>query len=247
MTYWLFHSRLPFLRVIRKRPEQAQYNFKEKLCLICVRKFCDQFYLPHYSPLHCVVQATEKSVATRLEPHHHVILENKYVTVMRVLIQPGESTLFHEQHLDYVNTHIEGSTVRIESPDKPVNNTEMKSSKVKFGAHQGKSDTDKVTNTGDRVNHEVAFEINMTGPQHFGGATRPASEAFTQVLNEKNVKGWKVSLKPGESTGTYTQHGPGVRSSLLGAGFLLPISYMLIMSQRFGCIREMRFGLSLAK
>lgn len=157
------------------------------------------------------VQAAEKSVATRLEPHHHVILENKYVTVMRVLIQPGESTLFHEQHLDYVNTHIEGSPVKIESPDKPVNNTEMKSGNVKFGAHQGKSDTDKVTNTGDRVNHQVAFEINMTGPQHFGGATRPASEAFTQVLNEKTVKGWKVSLKPGESTGTYTQHGPGVR------------------------------------
>jgi hydroxyacyl-ACP dehydratase HTD2-like protein with hotdog domain len=53
-------------------------------------------------------------VATDLEPLHHVILENKYVTVMRVLIQPGQSTLFHEQHLDYVNTHIAGSSVKIE-------------------------------------------------------------------------------------------------------------------------------------
>lgn len=156
-------------------------------------------------------QATEKVVATDLEPLHHVILENKYVTVMRVLIQPGQSTLFHEQHLDYVNTHIEGSPVKIEYPDKPVNNTEMKTGNVKFGEHQGKSDTDKVTNTGSTVNHQVAFEINIPGPQHFGGATRPANEAFQQVLDKKTVKGWKVTLKPGQSTGEYTQHGPGLR------------------------------------
>lgn len=156
-------------------------------------------------------QAAEKVVATDLEPLHHVILEDKYVTVMRVLIQPGHSTLFHEQHLDYVNTHIQGSPVRIDYPDKPVNNTEMKSGNVKFGEHQGKSDTDKVTNTGSSVNHQVAFEINIPGPQHFGGATRPSSQAFQQVLDKKTVRGWKVTLKPGESTGDYTQHGPGVR------------------------------------
>lgn len=156
-------------------------------------------------------QAAEKVVATDLEPLHHVILEDKYVTVMRVLIQPGHSTLFHEQHLDYVNTHIQGSPVRIDYPDKPVNNTEMKSGNVKFGEHQGKSDTDKVTNTGTSVNHQVAFEINIPGPQHFGGATRPSSQAFQQVLDKKTVRGWKVTLKPGESTGDYTQHGPGVR------------------------------------
>ena len=155
--------------------------------------------------------AAEKVVATDLEPLHHVILENKYVTVMRVLIQPGQSTLFHEQHLDYVNTHIAGSPVKIEYPDKPVNNTEMKSGNVKFGEHQGKSDTDKVTNTGSSVNHQVAFEINIPGPQHFGGATRPASDAFQPVLDKKTVKGWKVTLKPGQSTGDYTQQGPGVR------------------------------------
>ena len=38
--------------------------------------------------------AAESVVATRLEPHHHVILENKYVTVMRVLIQPGNPRYF---------------------------------------------------------------------------------------------------------------------------------------------------------
>lgn len=74
----------------------------------------------------------------------------------------------------------------------------MKSGKVKFGAHQGKSDTDKVTNSGTQLNHQIAFEINMAGPQHFGGATRLASKAFSLMLARKALKGWKVTLKPGE-------------------------------------------------
>lgn len=156
-------------------------------------------------------QAAEQVIATNLEPLHHVILENQYVTVMRVMLRPGESTMFHEQHLDYVNTHVNGSLVNIAYPDKPAKDTEMKSGNVKFGAHQGKSETDKVTNTGTTLNHQVSFEIKQAGPLNFGGATRPALPLFQQVLDQKTVKGWKVTLQPGESTTLYTQHGPGVR------------------------------------
>lgn len=156
-------------------------------------------------------QAAEQVVATNLEPLHHVILENQYVTVMRVMLRPGQSTMFHEQHLDYVNTHVNGSLVNISYPDKPAKDIEMKSGNVKFGAHQGKSETDKVTNTGTTLNHQVSFEIKQPGPLHFGGATRPELPLFQQVLDQKTVKGWKVTLQPGESTTLYTQHGPGVR------------------------------------
>lgn len=156
-------------------------------------------------------QAAEQVVATNLEPLHHVILENQYVTVMRVMLRPGQSTLFHEQHLDYVNTHVNGSLVHISYPDKPAKDTEMKSGNVKFGAHQGKSETDKVTNSGTTLNHQVSFEIKQAGPLHFGGATRPDIPQFQPVLDQKTVKGWKVTLQPGESTTLYTQHGPGVR------------------------------------
>lgn len=161
--------------------------------------------------LPAVSYAAEKVVATDLEPLHHVILQNQYVTVMRVMIPPGVTTLYHEQHLDYVNTHIDGSPVTIAYPDKPAVHTEMKSGNVKFGAHQGKSDTDKVTNTGQSVNHQVAFEIRQHGPLNTGNPTRPDIAAFSQVLDKPTVKGWKVTLKPGESTTAYQQKGPGVR------------------------------------
>lgn len=156
-------------------------------------------------------QAAEKVVPTHLEPMHHVILENQYVTVMRVMIPPGASTLFHEQHLDYVNTHIDGSPVTISYPDKPSANSVMASGNVKFGAHQGKSETDKVTNTGQTINQQVAFEIRQHGPLHFAEARRPDLPVFREVLDKPTVRGWKVTLQPGESTTAYQQHGPGVR------------------------------------
>ncbi len=155
--------------------------------------------------------AVEKGVATDLEPLHHVILENQYVTVMRVIIRPGQSTQYHEQHLDYVNTHVNGSRVSISWPDKLAKESEMKSGNVKFGAHQGKSTVDRVTNIDTTINHQVAFEIKQHGPLGFGDATRPDSPLFQQVLSQKTVKGWKLTLQPGEGTGAYAQHGPGVR------------------------------------
>ncbi len=155
--------------------------------------------------------AAEPIVPTNLEPHHHVILENQYVTVMRVMIRPGESTLFHEQHLDYVNTHVDGSPVQASYPNKPAKDFAMKSGNVKFGAHQGHSEVDKITNTGSSLNMQIAFEIKQAGPLGFGTASRPSTPAFQQVLDKKSVNGWKVTLQPGESSGVYQQKGPGVR------------------------------------
>lgn len=158
-----------------------------------------------------VAAEKEKVVATNLEPDHHVILENQYLTVMRVMIPPGQSTMFHEQHLDYVNTHIDGSPVQATYPNKPAKNFEMKSGNVKFGNHQGHSEVDKITNTGTTLNMQIAFEIKQPGPIGFGLSSRPAIPAFQQVLDAKSVNGWKVTLQPGESTHPYSQKGPGVR------------------------------------
>ena len=151
-------------------------------------------------------------VATADEPIHHVILENKYFRVMRVMIPPGEQTMWHEQHLDYVNTHIIGSPVRIEYiGGKPTYDGQMVSGTVSFGDHGGKPETDRVTNTGTGVNHQIAFEIKQNGPLHFPSVDRTNVKGFTLVLDKPSIRGWHVKLAPGEGTGEYTQKGPGVR------------------------------------
>ena len=150
-------------------------------------------------------------VPTAEEPMHHVIAQTDDITLMRVLIPAGQHTLWHEQHLDYVNTAIQGTPVEIQYADKPTKDTEMITGKIRFGAHQGKPDTDLVKNTGKTVNHQVAFEIRQAGPRHFGPSDRSNVKGFSLVLDKPSVRGWHVHLEPGESTGEYQQSGPGVR------------------------------------
>jgi len=150
-------------------------------------------------------------VETKDEPGHHVILENDYVRVMRVMILPGQQTMWHEQHLDYVNTHIVGSPVKVEYIGQPTKTAVMETGHIRFGPHQGKSEVDRITNTGTTLNHQVAFEIKKNGPENFGGDDRSKVAGFTLALDKPTVRGWHVKLEPGESTGYYTQKGPGVR------------------------------------
>lgn len=150
-------------------------------------------------------------VETKDEPLHHVIMETDDVRVMRVMILPGVRTMWHEQHLDYVNTHISGSPVKIEYIGQPVKQAVMETGHIRFGPHQGKSEVDRITNTGTTLNHQVAFEIKKNGPQGFGGSDRKGIAGFTLALDKPTVYGWHVVLKPGESTGRYTEKGPGVR------------------------------------
>jgi len=163
----------------------------------------------------------EPIVETRDEPVHHVILENDYVTVMRVMILPGQRTMWHEQHLDYVNTHISGSPVKIEYIGQPVKTAVMETGHIRFGPHQGKSEVDRITNTGTTLNHQVAFEIKKDGPENFGGDDRAKVAGFTLALDKPTVRGWHVKLEPGQSTGVYTQKGPGVRVIFSGNRLLL--------------------------
>lgn len=153
----------------------------------------------------------EPVVETKDEPLHHVIYETKDVRVMRVLLLPGVRTMWHEQHLDYVNTHISGSPVKVEYIGQPVKYAVMETGHIRFGPHQGKSEVDRITNTGTTLNHQIAFEIKKNGPQSFGAGDRSDVKGFKLALDKPTVYGWHVELKPGESTGVYTVKGPGVR------------------------------------
>jgi hypothetical protein len=151
------------------------------------------------------------------EPGHHFILENGYMRVMRVMIRPGEQTLWHEQHLTYVNTILHGSQTLIqrvgEGPAVPV---DMVTGTIRYGAYADKPIIDQVSNVGSTAVHQVAFEILRPAAGHFGAADRSAATAFTLALDKPRVRGWRLKLQPGETTARYTQDGPGLRVVFAG-------------------------------
>ncbi|MBZ5615920.1 MAG: hypothetical protein LAO23_18090 [Acidobacteriia bacterium] len=61
--------------------------------------------------LSTLVTAQQSPVPVEEEPHHHLVLKNESVVVLRVELLPGESTLFHTHLHDRVAIDLSGATI----------------------------------------------------------------------------------------------------------------------------------------
>lgn len=55
--------------------------------------------------------AQQSPVPVEEEPHHHVLLKNEFVLVMRVTLPPGEATLFHTHSHDRAAVQLTDATI----------------------------------------------------------------------------------------------------------------------------------------
>lgn len=156
-------------------------------------------------------------VPTSEEPMHHVIMQNSQMRVMRVMIRPGQSTMWHAQNLTFVNTIINGSRSFIERKGEGAGKVvDMKTGSVRFGDYQTAGIVDQVSNIGDSLIHQVAFEVIALERGNYGNADRSSVGAFSLVLDKPRVRGWRLRLQPGEIAAPYQQFGPGLRVILSG-------------------------------
>ena len=58
-------------------------------------------------------------VAAEDEPHHHLVLKNDSVMVLRVKLLPGESTLFHAHTHDRVTIDLSDTTITRQKLSEP--------------------------------------------------------------------------------------------------------------------------------
>ena len=160
----------------------------------------------------------ERVVPIYDEPGHHVVMQNSEMRVMRVMIRPGTSTMWHAQNLDFVNTIISGShTVIARKGEGPGKKVEMVTGSVRYGDYQRAPIVDQVSNVGQTLIHQIAFEIIDLANGNYGKADRSQVKNFSIVLDKPRVRGWRLKLAPGETTARYRQDGPGIRVVLAGA------------------------------
>lgn len=172
---------------------------------------------PPTSPPPSAAAVGTQVVPTAEEPLHHVVMQNSQLRVMRVLIRPGQSTMWHAQNLTFVNTIINGSRAFIERKDEAGGKVvEMKTGTVRFGDYQTSGIVDQVSNIGDALIHQVAFEVIALERGNYGNADRSSVSAFSLVLDKPRVRGWRLRLQPGEIAAPYQQFGPGLRVVLSG-------------------------------
>jgi quercetin dioxygenase-like cupin family protein len=98
-------------------------------------------------------------VAVEQEPHHHVIFENQYVRVLEVVVDPGDTTLFHKHSLDNVAVQLNDAAIKRQFPGEDWVATPAKEGSAGFVAGTKTPYVHRISNTGVTVFHVLDVEI----------------------------------------------------------------------------------------
>jgi hypothetical protein len=153
----------------------------------------------------------------REEPRHHLLLQNEFVRIVRVVIPPGESTMWHEHNFDYGVLFVNGTKVHVDTTANPQGvdgNTVTKS--FTYTPYAGKHFVHRVHDTEATINHQLAFEIIPPLPIGFAVSDRTAAPQYKLEMDNDRIRVWRLQLAPGDEAGLITQKAPGIRFVLSG-------------------------------
>lgn len=164
-----------------------------------------------------LARSADQVLPTRLEPHHHVRLENEYLRVLQITIDPGDATLWHEHTLDFAGVTVHGSELRNETPNSDKAAViQARPGAVAWFNYEGHSYVHRITDIGREPFVVDGFEILIPKPRGFPVSDRAQAPAYAMELNNDRLRAWRLKLAPGASAAPIVQGGPGFRVVLTG-------------------------------
>jgi quercetin dioxygenase-like cupin family protein len=152
--------------------------------------------------LSTLVTAQPSPVPVEEEPHHHLVLKNESVMVLRVKLLPGESTLFHTHLHDRVAIDLTGATITLQKPGEPESAPEVtEPGGVAASALNGPY-THRVHNAGT-----VEFEVLDVELLHRPAAA-PGPAAGKVEAENPSARVYKWTLAPGAASAMHTHERP---------------------------------------
>lgn len=150
-------------------------------------------------------------------PFHFQVFENDYVKFLNVLIPPGKVGGYHRHSIDFAQVIVE-ATDRLEATvlDKPMGLVSLKTRQVLFAGYSKAPLVHQVANAGQSSFHVMGIEILDSQPGRFSPSTRTDVPAYTSVLDNERVRGWRLMFQLGESAAAIIQTAPGVRIVVQG-------------------------------
>jgi hypothetical protein len=164
-----------------------------------------------------LVDDPAKAPLARDEPRHHLLLQNEFVRIVRVVIPPGKTTMWHEHNFDYGVLFVNGTKVHVDTAANVQGadgDTVTKS--FVYMTYAGKHFVHRVHNTESTINHQLAFEIVPPNPIGFAVSDRSSAPEYKMELDNDRIRVWRLQLSPGEDAGLITQKAPGLRFILSG-------------------------------
>ena len=152
--------------------------------------------------LSTLVAAQPSPVPVEQEPHHHLVLKNESVMVLRVKLLPGESTFFHTHLHDRVAVDLTDTTITFQKPGEPESPPETTTPGKVAASELNGPYTHRVHNTG-AVDFEVVDVELLHRPANASGAVAGKVEA-----ENPSARVYKWTLAPGATSAMHTHERP---------------------------------------
>jgi len=152
--------------------------------------------------LSTLVASQQSPVPAEQEPHHHLVLKNDSVMVLRVKLLLGESTLFHTHLYDRMTVDLTDTTITRQKLGEPESGPETAKVGRVVALESNGPYTHQVHNAGASVFEALDVELlhrptNASGP---AGAKVEAENPSARV--------YKWTLAPGATSAMHTHERP---------------------------------------
>ena len=158
-----------------------------------------------------IAYAQVQAVDAKDEPHHRPKLVNEVVRVLDVEVMPGDATQYHTHSLDYPYVMLSTSLLKNDIPDKAQADLIITAGLIGYYRASQGAYTHRFTNAGSKPFRAIGIELLSSAPQGSGAAPLTENAAIKKVLDNERVRGYRLTLAPGESIGPLLLPGRSVR------------------------------------
>jgi len=163
--------------------------------------------------LPAAAQVEAPAVPVEKAPFHVPVFRNEYVTLVNVYIPAGRTAGYHTHSLDQISVLVaDADMVGQVLGEQPTPSRRNPRGNVNFVAYSKKAMTHKVANVGPTPFHNVVIALMQPAAGRFTPGSRDA--AYTQVMDNERVRGWRLLLEPGQEAPAISQSAPGIRVAL---------------------------------
>lgn len=142
------------------------------------------------------------SVPVEQEPHHHVVLKNDSVLVMRVNLAPGETTLYHTHSHDRASVDLGYNTITQQKPGEAEGPSRTSKPGDVFASTLDGPYTHRVKNVG-------AARMDLIDVEFLVRPTQPAGPAAASIAAENpSARVYRWMLAPGAVLPMHTHERP---------------------------------------
>jgi hypothetical protein len=146
-------------------------------------------------------------------PFHLPVFKNEYVTLLDVYLPPQRNTGYHTHTGDSVSVNIEPAEMTNQDLGQPQPGPPRRGERgrASYADYREQPKTHRASNVGTTPFHNISFIFRSPRPSGFTPSVRTDSAAYTQIMDNERVRGWRLVLAPGQSTPAISQSAPGLR------------------------------------